>query len=296
MAVDPEELEPLVALLDDRDSVVTDLVNNRLTSYGPEVVRSLHNFSEREPDAARKALITERAKALNTEFKLSDFQDFTTRNPGPLSLFEGSWILCSMLDWTLQRERYEELFFRCSQAYLVEGSDQRTGVENIRILNHIFYHRLKFTLYDVQLRDPKYALISDVLKTRGGNPFALAFIYLMICQISGLPVELLCFPGGFVPAYIEGGKILFYINIYRGGELFPQDRLDQFLKATGLQIDKNAFRRRDESAMLTLYLESLLYIHSSRKQNRQNDQLTATLERALSILGPERYLTIDEPE
>lgn len=296
MAVDPEELEPLVALLDDRDSVVSDLVNNRLVSYGPEVVRSLRNFSERETDTARKALITERAKALNTEFKLADFQDFTTRNPGPLSLFEGSWILCSMLDWTLQRERYEELFFRCSQAYLVEGSDQRTGVENIRILNHIFYHRLKFTLYDVQLRDPKYALVSDVLKTRGGNPFALAFIYLMICQISGLPVELLCFPGGFVPAYIEGGRILFYINIYRGGELFPQDRLDQFLKATGLQIDKNAFRRRDESAMLTLYLESLLYIHSSRKQNRQNDQLTATLERALSILGPERYLTIDEPE
>ena len=296
MAVDPEELEPLVALLDDRDSVVTELVNNRLMSFGPEVVRSLRNCSEREPDDARKALIADRAKALNTEFKLADFQDFTTRAPGPLSLFEGSWIICSMLDWTLQRERYEELFFRCSQAYLVEGSDQRTGVENIRILNHIFYHRLKFTLYDVQLRDPKYALVSDVLKTRGGNPFALAFIYLMICQISGLPVELLCFPGGFVPAYVEGGKILFYINIYRGGELFPQDRLDHFLKATGLQIDKNAFRRRDESAMLTLYLESLLYIHSSRKQNRQNDQLTATLERALSILGPERYLTIDEPE
>lgn len=296
MAVDPEELEPLVALLDDRDSVVTELVNNRLVSFGPEVVRSLRNYAEREPEAVRKALIADRAKALNTEFKLADFQDFTTRAPGPLSLFEGSWIISSMLDWTLLRERYEELFFRCSQAYLVEGSDQRTGVENIRILNHVFYHRLKFTLYDVQLRDPKYALVSDALKTRGGNPFVLALIYLMICQISGLPVELLCFPGGFVPAYVEGGKILFYINLYRGGELFAQDRLEHFLKATGLQIDKNAFQRRDESAMLTLYLESLLYIHSSRRHNRQNDQLTATLERALSLLGPERYLTIDEPE
>ena len=296
MPIDPEELEPLVSLLDDRDSVVTELVNDRLASYGPEVVRSLRNRSERETDPALKALIVERGKALNTEFKLADFQDFTTRNPGPLSLFEGSWIISSMLDWTLQRERYEELFFRCSQAYLVEGSDQRTGVENIRILNHIFYHRLHFTLYDVQLRDPKYALVGEVLKTRGGNPFALSFIYLMICQISGLPVELLCFPGGFVPAYVEGGKVLFYINVYRGGELFPQDRLDQFLKATGLQIDKSAFRRRDESAMLTLYLESLLYINANQKKNRQGDRLNATLERALSILGPERYLTIDEPE
>lgn len=292
MAINPEELEPLVDLLDDRDTVVTELVNSRLVSFGPEVVRSLRNRAEREKDPVRKMLLAERGKMINTEFKLADLQDFITRAPGPLSLFEGSWIISSLLDWTLQRERYEDLFYRCSGEYLVEGSDQRTGVENIRILNHIFYHRLKFTLYDVQLRDPAYALVSDALKNRSGNPFVLAFIYLMICQISGLPVELLCFPGGFVPAYVEGGKILFYINLYRGGELFPQDRLDQFLKATGLKLDKQAFRRRDESAMLTLYLESLLYIHAGRK----NEKMSALLDRALTILGPERYLTIDDPE
>lgn len=292
MAINPEELEPLVDLLDDRDTVVTELVNSRLVSFGPEVVRSLRNRAEREKDPVRKMLLAERGKMINTEFKLADLQDFITRAPGPLSLFEGSWIISSLLDWTLQRERYEDLFYRCSGEYLVEGSDQRTGVENIRILNHIFYHRLKFTLYDVQLRDPAYALVSDALKNRCGNPFVLAFIYLMICQISGLPVELLCFPGGFVPAYVEGGKILFYINLYRGGELFPQDRLDQFLKATGLKLDKQAFRRRDESAMLTLYLESLLYIHAGRK----NEKMSALLDRALTILGPERYLSIDEPE
>lgn len=290
MSIDPEELDSLVALLDDRDIVVTEQVNSRLASFGPGVVRSLRNRSERETDPVQKGLIVERAQALNTEFKLADLQDFVTRTPGPLSLFEGSWIISSLLDWTLKREQYENLFFRCSQAYLAEGSDQRTGVENIRILNHIFYHRLKFTLYDVQLREPEYASVSDTLKTRGGNPFVLAFIYLMICQISGLPVELLCFPGGFVPAYVEGGKILFYINLYRGGELFPQDRLDMFLKATSLRINRNAFRRRDESAMLTLYLESLLYIYSGRR-----DEKTSTLlDRALTILGPERFLTIDE--
>ena len=292
MRIDTDELESLIALLDDRDTVVTELVDNRLMSFGPEVIRSLRNRSERESDPARKAAIVERTQRLNTEFKLADLQDFVTRAPGPLSLFEASWILSSLFDWTLQRERYEDLFFRCSQEYLAEGSDQRTGVENVRILNHIFYHRLKFTLFDVQLKDPQYAFVSDVLKTRGGNPFALAFIYLMICQVSGLPVELLCFPGGFVPAYVEGGKILFYINLYRGGELFPKDRLDTFLKATGLKFDRSAFRRRDESAMLTLYLESLLYIHT----NRKDDKKCAVIDRALNILGPERFLTIDEPE
>ena len=292
MTIDPEELEPLVALMDDRDTVVADLVDQRLRSYGPKVVRSLHNRSRREPDAARQAAIVARAQALNTEFKLADLQDFISRPNGPLSLFEGSWILSSLFDYTLQRERYEDLFFRCSQEYLAENSDLRTGVENIRILNHIFFHRLKFTLYDVQLRDPQYAMVGDALRSRGGNPFVLAFIYLMICQVSGLPVELVCFPGGFIPVYVEDGKVLFYINLYRGGDIFLKDRLQQFLNATGLKIDTQAFRRRNESAMLTLYLESLLYIHSARK----NEKMSAVIDRALTILGPERFLTIDDPE
>ncbi len=292
MPIDPEELEPLVALLDDRDSVVTELVDGRLASFGPEVVRSLRNRAERESDPALRALITERGRKLNTEFRLADLQDFTSRPTGPLSLFEGSWIISSLLDWTLTRDRYEELFFRCSQEYLAEGSDSRTGVENIRILNHIFYHRLGFTLYDVQLRKTEHSLVSEALRTRQGNPFVLALIYLMICQVSGLPVELLCFTGGFVPAYVEGGRVLFYINVYRGGDIFPKERFDMLLKATGLQVDKKSIRRRDESAMLTLYLESLLYIHSQGS----NDPLCTTLERALTTLGPDRYLTIDEQE
>ena len=292
MTVDPEELESLVALFDDRDTVVSELVDNRLRSFGPEVVRSLRNRSEREADAALKAAIVTRARSLNTEFKLADLQDFITRTPGPLSLFEGSWILSSLFDYTLQRERYEDLFYRCSQEYLAENSDLRTGVENIRILNHIFFHRLKFTVYDVQLRDPQYALVGDTLRTRDGNPFVLAFIYLMICQVAGIPVELVCFPGGFIPVYVEDGKVLFYINIYRGGEIFLKDRLDTFMKATGLKIDAQSFRRRDESAMLTLYLESLLYIHA----NRKDEKMSAVIDRALNCLGPERFLTIDEPE
>ena len=292
MAVDPEVLEPLVALFDDRDSVVTELVDQRLASFGSEVVRSLHNRADRESDPVQKAAIVERARRLNAEFRLDEFQDFINRSPAPLSLFEGGWFITSLLDWTLSRDRYEALFYQCMEAYQLEHSDLRTGVENVRILNHVFYHRLKFTLYDVQLKDPQYALLGDTLQTRGGNPFVLAYIYLAICQTAGLPVELLCFPGGFVPAYVEHGKIQFYINVYRGGELFPQDRLEAFLKATGLQIDTSAFRRRDESSMLTLYLESLLYIHAGLKDEKKS----ALIERALDMLGPERFLTIDAPE
>ncbi|MBQ2194924.1 MAG: hypothetical protein II408_06080, partial [Bacteroidales bacterium] len=81
-------------------------------------------------------------------------------------------------------------------------------------------------------------------------------------------------------------------NVYRGGDIFLKDRLGNFLKATGLQIDTKAFRRRDESARLTLYLESLRYIYGNRKDEKTGQ----IIDRALDLLGPERYLTIDEQE
>ena len=115
MRIDSDELESLVALFDDRDSVVSTLVDERFASFGPEVVRALRNRADRETNPAQKGAIVERAKALNINFRLADLQDFATRSPGPLSLFEGSWIISSLLDYTLIRERYEALFFRCSQ-------------------------------------------------------------------------------------------------------------------------------------------------------------------------------------
>lgn len=290
MAADIQELTDLVSLFDDRDTIVTGKVNERLLSLGPAIVPYLLEIASRESDKGFRSTIVERITALNTEMKLTDLKDFVSRPKGPLSLFEGSLIVCSMMNPKVTRCPFEDSFFRCSAEYLSEASDQRTGVENIRIFNHIFYHRLGFTLCDVELRDPSFSLISDVLKTRKGNPFALSLIYFMIAQESGLPIQTLCFPGGFVPVYVENGKELFYINVYHGGEIFLKDHLNEFISRTGITIDKSTFRRRDESAMLSIYLESLLYIYS----NRHDEKKCTAIDRALNIIGSERFLTIEE--
>lgn len=289
---DTEELDFLTVLFDDPDTVVSQAVDARLREIGPAVVRSLVNRASHEADPVARAAINERACRINIAFKLDDLQDFLTRAPGPLSLFEGSWIISSLFDHTLKRERYEALFYRCSQEYLAENSDLRTGVENIRILNHVFFHRLKFSLYDVTLQDTRYTSVAEALKTRCGNPFVLSLIYLMISQVAGIPVELVCFTGGFIPVYVEHGRVLFYINVYRGGEIFPADRLDAFLKSAGVPVTPASFKRRDESAMLPLYLESLLYTYAGK----HDDARTSLIERALALFGPERFLTVEEPE
>lgn len=284
-----QELENLISLFDDRDSVVAECVEQRLKSSGHSVVRMLFDYAEKENNPSTKALIKERAESLNSEFRLEDFKDFTTRQHGPLSLFEAGFIICSFFDGRLNRDYFEELFFKCSGEYLAEHSDQRTGIENIRIFNHIFFHRLGFTVYDADISQEEFALVSRTLKTRKGNPFTLAYIYFMIAQVAGLPLKALCFPGGFVPVYVENGKELFYINVYRGGEIFLKDRLSGFLKATGLPVEPASFKLREDSSVTGIYLESLLFLFTNKKDEKK----CSFIERALDCLGPERFLSDD---
>lgn len=287
---DRDEFDSLVELLDDRDNVVSECVRNRLRQYGPDVVRELMTLSFRQKDDSLKEMIRDTAADINSENQLRKLEELSGQGGGRLSLFEAGFIVSSIMDPSLQRDTFEDLFLRCSSEYVAESSDQRTAVENIRIFNHIFFHRLHFAIYDVEMSELKYALISDALRTRQGNPFTVAYIYVMAAKFAGLPLEILTFPGGFVPIYVENGKELFYINVYRNGEVFLKDRLTEFVSALGLNMDVTSFKVRDDNALLTIYLESLQYICSNAGEERKS----LALGQALDILGSERFLSIDE--
>jgi len=286
MNIEREELSDIVALLDDSDSVVTECVDQRLKSFGPSVVRSLIYYFNSEKDEATRESVFSKADELNREFRLSDLEDFLKRRRGPLSLFDAGFIVCSLLDCTLLRSTFEDLFFKCSAQYLSEASDTRTAYENITVFNHIFYNRLGFTLYDVELSCREYSLLSDVLRSRNGNPYALAYIYLMVAQVCGLPMRALCFPGGFLPVYMENDKELFYVNVYKKGDIIIKDNLLKSIKVTGMTLSPDQFKIRDDRTIVGIYLESLSIVFSRGGENKKS----AILERALDIIGPERFI------
>lgn len=278
---DRKELEALVSLLDDDDLVVSRCVDERLRSFGPDVVPAL-----------LEARAFDKARSLNAGFRLEEFSRLVSRGRGSISLFESSFLICSIIDCTLNRSRYEDLFFRCTAEYQREASDARTAFENIGVFNHIFYERLGFTLYDMVLGKKDYALVSSALESRKCNPVVLTFIYIMIAGTCGLPLMPLLFPGGVVPVYMENGKELFYINVFRKGEIFYRHNLGDSLKFIGGMLGNVEFKVRDEAALLTIYLESLQIVFSRCGDSR----LCSVLDSALSLLGPDRYLTIEAEE
>lgn len=275
--MDPEELDALIQLLDDDDNVVRRCVDERLRSFGPQVVSALLD-----------AGASDKAGTLNTEFRLGELKRLLTRSGGSVSLFEGAFIICSIADCTLKRGELEPLFFKCVSEYQGEASDARTAFENIGVFNHIFFERLGFTLYDMGLSNPEYALVSKALESRKCNPLAMVYLYIMVAQACGLPLLPLCFQGGVVPVYMENGKELFYVNVYRKGEIFYRHNLGASLKFIGSALGNIEFKVRDEKALLAIYVESLQIVFSKSGGGR----VSSALDSALDLIGPERFLSI----
>lgn len=288
-----QELQWLVSLFDDQDEEVRECVDRRVLSMGPDVIHGLDAVRRRLSSPREKAAVLARMRHYNTLFKLDDIESFARKGrESELSLFEGSWLICSMLDMKLSRMEYETQFYQCAAEYMSEASDDRTAVENARIFSHIFYHRLHFYACDTLVSDERHALLPEILRSRRGNPIALAFLYFAFAQEAGLPIRPVCFPGGFVPAYVENGKVLFYLNIYHNGEIFLEDKLREFVSRQGVEVDWTQVRLREVSVLIVIYLESLLYIYSSRGDER----LASVIEKALDCFGDERFLAIDQEQ
>jgi len=126
-----------------------------------------------------------------------------------------------------------------------------------------------------------------VLLSRGGNPVTVTLVYFLLAGAVGLPIYPLCFPGGFVPVYLDNdGKILFYLNIFKKGAIFVEDTLRQFFEDIGMVYSPDSLRVEQERALLSIYAELLAFVF---RNNGDNVSVTR-MERVVSVMGGKRFL------
>lgn len=288
MAVDTE-LQHLVSLFDDQDESVTEVVNRRVIGRGEGVLSEIEVLLGKERDPGMRRSILERMAYFNTEFKISELQQFA--DSGAHSLFEGGYLISSLVTVGLDREKFRRVFMENSVNFFgtVTGDDAKSRLAHF---NRVFFRDLGYMVDDNFMQKEKNALLYEVFQNKRGNPIALSFIYFLFAQEVGLPIYPMCFPGGFIPVYIENEDLVMFINISRNGELFEKDRLKSIMSDQGLELTEKDFKVRDEKALCIIYLESLYYLYSSQL----NQEMMLTLDRALKCFGDERYLSIEEED
>lgn len=287
MSIDTE-LKSIVTLLDDTDDFVVKAINKRMLGRGASVLSDLEELYNREKSYKTKGLIADKIQFLSNEFVLEEFENMLLRDYPDLE--RGIYLISKLIVPDIDEIYFKDLIGVLIRDLVEEINDRKTALEKMQIFNHIFYHRLLFKCGDYPVTRESTTVLTSVLSSRHGIPLSISLVYFLLARCVGLEVYPMCFPGGFVPSYVENDKILFYMDIFRDGEIFSESRLKYYLENQGVDIDTSAFEVRDDRTLLLVYLEVLHFMYTQK----EDEYLVSVLDRALRLFGDERVLESGE--
>lgn len=287
MSIDTE-LKSIVTLLDDTDDFVIKAINKRMLGRGASVLSDLEELYNREKSYKTKGLIADKIQFLSNEFVLEEFENMLVREYPDLE--RGIYLISKLIVPDIDEIYFKDLIGVLIRDLVEEINDKKTALEKMQIFNHIFYHRLLFKCGDYPVTRESTTVLTSVLSSRHGIPLSISLVYFLLARCIGLEVYPMCFPGGFVPSYVENDKILFYMDIFREGEIFSESRLKYYLENQGVDIDTSAFEVRDDRTLLLVYLEVLHFMYTQKG----DEYIVSVLDRALRLFGDERVLESGE--
>ncbi|MBR3744734.1 MAG: hypothetical protein IKN31_06490 [Bacteroidales bacterium] len=290
-------MQYIVDLFRDGDPAVTAALERYFLDNGPEPLQNLRECYRIEMDLSRKELLGRMLGKYGKKAAIAGFKRLAEQcRDGECCMLEAGYLLALLTDPTIAREDYMEKIMPPAVAVMAEISDAKTGVENVHLLNHIFYNRYGFSSsnpFDMSLEG---SLLMDVLEKRKGSPLVLSLVYFMVAQAAGLPIYPLCFTGGFVPVYVENDRVLFNINVFHKGEIFIENDISKLVKnqasALGVNVDIGEAKVRRDASILVMYLEFLQMLYS----NAGNSSVQMDIEDAIEALGGTRFLTVEEDD
>lgn len=289
MSVDTE-LKTLIELFDDTDQSVVTAVNERMFKRGVSVLNDLSQQYNIEKSPILKEYIADKIHFLSNEFVLRELEKLSL-SPY-IDLERGLFLVSKLLNPDLDEVYYEDIISILTEDMVKEINDLKTAMEKIDIFNHIFYKRLLFKCRDYPITRESTSNIISVMSSRHGSPVPITIIYFLLSRCAGVDVYPMIFDGGFVPVYVENNKVLFYIDVMRDGEVFSENKLLHFMNAQGIDVKNNVFTVREDKVLIIIYLESLLFMYSLKKDQYNVD----LLNRALELFGNERFLEREEED
>jgi regulator of sirC expression with transglutaminase-like and TPR domain len=293
-----EDLQYIVDLWGDADPAVTAAVDRYFAEGGQTVLESLRGVYASEMVPSRKALLGKMLARYSKRYVIDALKDIARQSAAgdECSFLEAGYLLSALTDATLSREAYLEAVLPMAMNVMQEVSDSKTAMENVNLLNHVFYKRYGFSSTGPFEMTLDTSLLMNVARGRKGSPIALSLLYFIVAQSAGLPVYPLCFTGGFIPVYEEGGKILFNINVFHQGEIFMENNISKMVKtqaaALGVNVEIGEAVVRKDHSILVMYLEFIQMLYS----NAGNSVVQMDIDDAIGALGGNRFLTIESDE
>lgn len=279
------ELISMLYLMGDPDVVVREAVRSKLVEIGDTAVDYLEDYISRSTGRERSNEYADFLTKVKSDIARNKLAR-VLKEPEPV-LYLGFFYITKVADPNVDEVLFSQSLTDLVQEFSSELSEKKTAVENIEIFNYIFFKRYGFHHSDIRMTQLDQALVDRVLLSRGGNPVSVTLLYFLLAQAVGLPIFPLCFPGGFVPVYLDkSGEILFYLNIFKKGNIFFENTLKLFFDEIGIPYNQDELRVEQERALLSIYAELLVFV----SRNEENNEVVDRLEEIVGMMGGRRYL------
>ena len=238
------EIHALLALMDDPDEAVYTHVRERLLSKGKDVLPYVDRIETLD---GKDDLIKGRLALLRMGLQQTDVKEAlrSWMDDGGMDLWKGVELVHAASDSTWNHAESNERFEALKKEVWLELNEEQTALEQVRILNHVFFSLHQMEGVRRLPHVPMEALPSGVLKDKKGNPIGLGVLYLAVAQSLGIPLRGVNLPNHFILAYcdlahvnepnVSKGQsgILFYINPYSQGSVIGVDDVSEFLVQVG---------------------------------------------------------------
>ncbi len=281
--ISQKEISSLIRLLDDPDQEIYHHVEDKLISYGNEVIGFLENAWEHSIDA----ILQERIENLVHKIQFRNVkQDLELwANGGAFDLLRGILVINKFQYPDLDEQKIINQIEAIKRDVWLQMMNESSAVEQVKIINHIFYNIYGFTGNTTNHQDPQNSYLSLVLETKKGNQITLAIIYSLIAQKLDIPIYGVNLPQHFILAYVDESQktatqngILFYINVFNKGFVFGKKDVDQFLKQLKLGPDKQFYEPCNNIDIIKRVIRNLVSSYTNLGAQDKVKELEQLLE------------------
>jgi regulator of sirC expression with transglutaminase-like and TPR domain len=277
------EVNSLIRLLDDPDTEVYEHVHQKLLSFGNEAIEYLESAFEKAFDPIQQERIANLVHEIQFGTVKNDLKLWY--QSGAFDLLQGILIINRYQYPDLDEQKVINQIESIKRDIWIQMMNEASPVEQVKLMNHVFYSIHGFTGNTTNHRDPQNSYISQVLETKKGNQISLAIIYSIIAQKLDIPVYGVNLPQHFILAYLDessetefDGGILFYINAFNKGFIFGRRDVDMFLKQLNLQFDKQFYEPCSNAEIIKRVLRNLISAYEHLGSSEKVDELNELLE------------------
>jgi regulator of sirC expression with transglutaminase-like and TPR domain len=264
-----KELEALISLLDEPDAKVFETIREKIFSFGTEAIPSLESAWENSFNPDIQHRIEGIIHMIQKESLKRDLVKWSNDKSHDLLL---GYMLVSRFQYPdLSQENIIKKVGQISQDVWLELNSNLTGLEKVKVINHILYDINHFSGSVSNMTSPENYYINNLLDNKKGSPLALGLLYIIIAQSLKVHIRGVDLPRHFVLAYLDKptpieedptiDDVLFYINPFNKGAVFTKNEISLFIKQLKLEPKKAYYLPCDNPTIIRRLMNELIFIY-----------------------------------